>query len=383
MAKKQKIKSRFPSLKEKHLPGGFNWVGPGTEIYDRIGLKYKGNVGTEQYWLPRNKLDLAAFKHDLAYYANDNLSRIGADKEFIDTSAHTPHSSVADTFILSQLSARVVDEFGGSLTRPLAMRAAYSALINLLIVPPTKGKESVASFLLNPKRGSAPQAVKDWALKWLGVKGSKAGARGKDIEKKIMSRLFLAGSVLFTDLIPVSENINSFTKKIETLYNVNKKNVKLNSVFTKYKNYLKTVGEFNLSGEFVLTKKGDPRTYIKFFKEFQKYIDVSNKKNKEGPKYPNPTLNLENLQLTEIPDDSPIRVPLEIVEEFKMIGQEKPNAAIIDILSGKEKVFNLLDFAKTSQPTTTPRAAPKPLNPAITSILAGETKVFNLMDFAI
>lgn len=367
MPRKQKIKSRFPSLTEKHLLGGFNWTGPGTEIYDRIGLNYKGGVGTEQYWLPKNRLDLAAFKHDLAYYSNDNLSRIGADKEFIDTSGKTVSSTIADSVIAAQLAYRITEEFGGILTRPLAMRAAYSALINLLIVPPTKGKESVASFLLKPTTGRAPQVVKDWALKWLGIQGSKRGARGKNIEQKIMAHLFLTGSVLYTDIIPGGSNIESFVKKMEDTYNVNTKNVELNSVFSKYKDYLDTVGEFNLSGEFILTKKKHTtnrpdREYIRFFKGFQKYIDFENKKNKEGPKYPKPVLNIQNLQSTAISDDSPIIVPLETVKEF-----------------------NLLDFAKTTSAmrTTQPQPQPDAARTEIISVLKGENKVFNLLDFAI
>jgi hypothetical protein len=248
------------------------------------------------------------------------------------------------------------------------MRSAYSALINLLRVPFVKGGDSVASFLLNPKAGIAPQVVKDWALKWLGVQGSKRGARGKDIEKKIMIHLLLTGSVLYTDIIPGSSNIKSFVKKMESVYNVNTKNVELNSVFSKYKDYLDTVGEFNLSGEFVLTKQKHTtnrpdREYIRFFKGFQKYIDFENKKNKEGPKYPKPVLNTKNLQLTTIPEDSPIIVPLETVKEF-----------------------NLLDFATPPQPDaarTAPTPPPDAARTEIISVLKGENKVFNLLDFAI
>ena len=365
MKRKQKIVSRLPSLKERHMPGGYNWVGPGTSIYDRITLKYQGKVGTKSFWLPRNKLDLAAFKHDLSYYMNDDSSRIQADRDFInDVSVSTISSIIASALIETQLRSRFGSELGKIAVTAVGFRELLKGLNILLRTPLRPRGQTVASYLLRPHTGVAPQVVKDFFQRF-GIKGSMPGKRKKNFVRYYISKILLFGSALYgTNSWP--SDLKKFATKMKEIVFTGKDNKPLDKVFETYKNYLKTVGEFDSSGEFIITKKGDKRAYLKFFKQFTKYIDFVNKENESGPKYPKPTLNAENRDIVSFDANPKIITPLETVEEIK-----KPAVNLLDFAEKtiKEPTVNLSDFAEKHK---APVLSAKP----------PVSKGVNLLDFA-
>ena len=102
---KQKIKSNLPSFEEKHLIGGYNFNGPGTQVANRLSLNYKGGVGTSTYWLPKNKLDYEAFKHDLFYYSPRPADQLYADSEYVKNTGGT----ISQALVYAQLLGRQAD----------------------------------------------------------------------------------------------------------------------------------------------------------------------------------------------------------------------------------------------------------------------------------
>src|SRR6266550_1029379 len=57
---------------EAHLPGGYQYAGPGTKLAQKLEKGVK----------PKNKLDEAAMYHDIAYTKSNNLAdRHNADKQ--------------------------------------------------------------------------------------------------------------------------------------------------------------------------------------------------------------------------------------------------------------------------------------------------------------
>jgi uncharacterized coiled-coil protein SlyX len=91
-----------PSSREWHLPG-YNFVGAGTMVAERMSLTYTGSTGTDSYWLPVNKLDLAAFKHDMMYYADRELVKLGADVALVNA-AWRSNNKAAAALISSQIA---------------------------------------------------------------------------------------------------------------------------------------------------------------------------------------------------------------------------------------------------------------------------------------
>lgn len=81
----QLIKEANPQLETGELhPKNMNFMGPGTKFRDRISLNYKGNVGTENYFLPSTIEDYFSFFHDLPYFIPDDYIKYKADIEFLN-----------------------------------------------------------------------------------------------------------------------------------------------------------------------------------------------------------------------------------------------------------------------------------------------------------
>ena len=80
----QKALENFPGFiwskysKEKHLPG-HSYTGPGTRLDIRLDENNNPKPGEE----PINRVDAAAYRHDLAYRNHDLKSRHAADKKMI------------------------------------------------------------------------------------------------------------------------------------------------------------------------------------------------------------------------------------------------------------------------------------------------------------
>jgi len=73
-------------LGELHPPY-MNFMGPKTQVEDRMSLNYKGKDGikrgTDNYFLPTTHSDLVSFEHDLLYWSPDNIVKSYADEKFL------------------------------------------------------------------------------------------------------------------------------------------------------------------------------------------------------------------------------------------------------------------------------------------------------------
>ena len=115
--------------KERHIPGGYNYCGPGTQYGLRKSGKYesmmkeakKKLVGRKPYGKPINALDAACEKHDKVYgnpkatvaqvRASDN--RLAADAMRIAKSSKTPLTTRATAFATAKafgLKAKAEDK---------------------------------------------------------------------------------------------------------------------------------------------------------------------------------------------------------------------------------------------------------------------------------
>ena len=65
-------------------PKGMNFMGPGTKLLDRFSLKYKGKVGTPNYFLPSSLEDYYSIWHDLAYFIPNDYIKYKSDVDFLN-----------------------------------------------------------------------------------------------------------------------------------------------------------------------------------------------------------------------------------------------------------------------------------------------------------
>ena len=270
MSRKQKVVSSFPSLKEWHTLGGYNFNGPGTKVSDRLSLNYKDKVGTESYFLPVNKLDRVALQHDLLYYAPDNIGRIFSDKKYTDklnsmTSRWDDLNGIniiSKSFITTQASLRIYKELAkvGFIGR--SVFEMIKGFLHILSVPVVPGRGSVMGDYFNPATGTASPRLKAFVRKWFEIKGTRRG--NQDLfRQKIFKRI---GMMLFSIVLSVGarniENLKEFRPAIDTINNIwntfkhTKRWLSLKSindnVLKMYDNYLDVIGSYDTNGDFVI-----------------------------------------------------------------------------------------------------------------------------------
>lgn len=79
------MKRANPQLETGELhPEGMNFMGPGTKLLDRFSLKYKGKVGTPNYFLPSSLEDYYSIWHDLAYFVPNDYIKYKSDIDFLN-----------------------------------------------------------------------------------------------------------------------------------------------------------------------------------------------------------------------------------------------------------------------------------------------------------
>ena len=80
---KRRAKRRKPPSKGREFhPAFYNWMGPGTNVGNRLSLNYK--KGGNLYFLPISTGDRMAFSHDLRYYSDSSVLREFADSMMIN-----------------------------------------------------------------------------------------------------------------------------------------------------------------------------------------------------------------------------------------------------------------------------------------------------------
>jgi hypothetical protein len=79
------MKRANPQLETGEIhPKGMNFMGPGTKLLDRFSLKYKGKVGTPNYFLPSSLEDYYSIWHDLAYFIPNDYIKYKSDVDFLN-----------------------------------------------------------------------------------------------------------------------------------------------------------------------------------------------------------------------------------------------------------------------------------------------------------
>ncbi len=361
----EKIKlNLIKRLSEEYHPEGYNFNGPYTKNIERMSLNYKGNVGTKSYYLPSNKLDLAAFKHDLEYFSPSPIARMYADNQYYNKNlkdSNIPETKYSQAFIYSTWLARIAKEATKLGISSLKIYKQIPALFNLyksLYIPTgiqqvPAGPEQIPTYGLKGfylptklfgREGIIPQPyrdnIKDFFYNNLGVKitTARGGAFNKRFYKPvrdlILYSLFIGSSVLPRPIPQVFKLLN----EIFTNYKESKEYKELNNesskVETAYKNYLNKVGYFNDSGDFVIKDKINEnqakRAYIKYYRESKKYFNWVNDYYKDYPgfkeyvkeTYPNdnkwkmPKLDMKELEKVANPTMTKAP-PIQLPPEFK------------------------------------------------------------------
>ena len=271
---KQKIKSRLPSLKERHSPGGYNWNGPGTSVEERLSLNYDGKVGTETYWLPVNKLDYEAFKHDLSYYSPVNADNIEADRLYVQNTK----AGFSKALIYAQLLSRQVEDTPAlDIMKDVGSLAAMGkAAARIISTPIKKGGGSIMGWFLNPKGGVAPPIIKKFAKDYLNIRGSIRGPR----KSKVAKALSAAGLIYGLGPKKTTESlISKLTLKGAKPTEGFKE--RHDEVVAKYDAYLESVGFFNAAGDFILydkPKNSSQTLYEEFFVKYAEFVKWSDSK---------------------------------------------------------------------------------------------------------
>ena len=326
---KQKIISHLPSKKEWHTPG-YNWNGPGTAIYERIGLNYKGGVGSSSYFLPVNKLDLMALRHDLLYYSPNPKAHSLADEAYMRSLADAKQSTgtlvASNVAIYSQMISRGVKDMGLS-TSNVAMLAPMIRELGAAYVGGARPDAGAFMSIMNVIVNSGVVAP---------IKG-------------------IAG--LYDQLKGVSKGVNEYrsTKR------------KTDEVMTKYRDYLSKVGHFDDTDAFVVKKdineEDAKEAYGSFFRSFRDYIKFTNTiyTGTAGFKpYKVPKLNSRNLHLVSAPIASTPPI-IYLTDAGKKIKDKMDSQTITieDVLGLTEKgEKNDKPIYTTSSPTPMPSKSP-------------------------
>ena len=351
MARKQKIISYLPSKKEYHI-GGYNWNGKGTDVDDRISLKYKGSVGSKSYFLPVNKLDLAAFQHDLHYFSPNPLTLAYADQRYLefmrDNSFRTsPVITISQALIAAQYNTR----------------NAYSAVLQGLEI------KDLGAGLAETVKLAVP--VFNYVR-------PAAGGRGR--LSNIMSVLSIPSIIDNAQKLPsvateVRNKINKFKDQLSATYYksdewiaVSGENTK---VFNKYQKYLDKVGYFDKNDEFVVVSRDRAeatQAYTDFFNSYVDYIKWVNGyyKDYKGDfsAYKIPTINKK--KLFTVSDPVPITPPIieTIIIPDKIKKNLEQGGSVEELEENINKINTLTDpniYPDSRQtPTSTQKMADLP-----------------------
>tara|TARA_R110001632_G_scaffold163988_3_gene282393 strand:- start:3283 stop:4581 length:1299 start_codon:yes stop_codon:yes gene_type:complete len=358
MVRKQKTKSYFPSSKEYHTPG-YNFNGPGTSIPERLSLNYKGRVGSSSYFLPVNRLDMAAFRHDLHYYSPESITQTHADKNYLEylnkhQKKYSGWAFLSKAAIQAQILKRVMLPYG---QLGLSQRTAYKAFMksdhisgflhDFARTPREQGQGSIMGWLLN-KHGSqrfSPK-MKDY-FRSLGLKTTFSGASKKrrDAQKQALvntiSWIIFGNGLKYFQSGENSKELTKIQKFIALDYKNSEEwkdvNDSSNKVIMKYEDYLKSVGFFDKDDNFVVKHSINEiqaeDKYKEFYKEYQDYVLFMDGKYKYYPGFKPqkiPELNQNNLDMVSLP----------IIHKPKKIVITETTKEKLKDMTDPDKVFN-------------------------------------------
>jgi hypothetical protein len=324
------------------------WNGQGTAIYERLGLNYKGSVGSKSYWLPVNVLDLAAFRHDLLYYSPNPITRSYADEVYIEESkgkSTTPDfiKSVSQQTIMVQNLYRTYSEASGASVRQTVAAEALSRKIT-----------AWSAILMNPHRTRAQSTAlfKEIAKlhMFTNVFDTEMGSSLKNTYKVVMERAYRT-----FEETPEWKRIRTKNKGVVDAYN----------------KYLKDVGHFDDEDNFIVKPQLSGaeqskaiKDYKVFFHKFKKYIEWTNTEYKDFPAfkpYALPELNEERLDV--VADPVPLEEPPAIKKEDVIKIQEFDKKSSSHIYSSVSSSPSLPEtMPRKPEPQQPMRPIPRPDN---------------------
>lgn len=313
----QKQKKKLPSWEEWHVPG-YNFNGAYTENIERMELSYKGNVGTESYFLPVNKLDLGAFKHDLLYFSPSAIARMYADQQYWKNHIKSEASEYAGAGTLTLSNSFIYSAWAMRMTKEatklgVTVKIAESSL-----------KSMFKSLLTSYKSFWIPTSFDSTDLKFKGfylagkLFNTKTGIiEDRHIYNKIAKEWLgtdlrtARGQAFYKSFIPLVNQILGLTFMYGSSYNpkgiieatklhklilgdyiesqeFKKVNEEVEKVTDKYEKYLNSVGRFE-KGTFMINddinEKQAKKLYVDYFKQSRKYFSFINEFYKDFPGY--------------------------------------------------------------------------------------------------
>ncbi len=390
--------SLYEKISSEWHPEGYNFNGPYTKNIERMSLNYDGKVGTQSYFLPANKVDLSAFKHDLAYFSPSPIARMFADQNYWTNlpKTDTKMKALSGSFIYGAWISRIIKEAGDLGISSYKFKKALPELLKVYKslwfptgieltpagpgqIPTYRAKGYYLPSLLFGREGAIPEPLKsninDFFRNTFGV--SLTTARGGAWKKRIYQPLrnlifysvFLGSSIIPKPVKEMKDLYKTVLNKYEQTEEYKKLNEQVNMVSESYNKYLNTVGYFDNKDDFVIKDKINEnqakRAYIQYYKQSKKYFNWLNDYYKDYPgfkdyvkaTYPNDNkwkfekLNYDELDKVANPTMTPappITIPpkfdFEILEPYPREEQEEEDISddfkverITNILSGKQK----------------------------------------------
>lgn len=313
--KKKTIKF-FEKWGEEWHPEGYNFNGPYTQNIERMSLNYKGKVGTESYFLPYNKVDLSAFKHDLLYFSPSPIARMFADQEYWSKlpQTDTKIKALSGAFIHGAWVSRILKELAELGISSYKFKKAIPELFKIyksLWVPSgietaPVGPGQISTYrikgyylpsLLFGEQGAIPEPIKtnlkDLFYNTFGI--SLTTARGSAYKKRILgplknlliNGLFLGSSIIPKPLKELKDVYKVTLNKFEQTEEYKKLNEEIKKVYESYDNYLSKVGFFDDKDNFIIkdsiNENEAKRAYIQYYKTSKKYFEWLNNFYKDYP----------------------------------------------------------------------------------------------------
>jgi hypothetical protein len=296
-------------------PPGYNFVGPGTNIGNRLSLNYDPDrhpTGRLTF-LPISRGDRIAFRHDLMYYADSGVIKEVADADMIRDMIYswtnmgpkmTGWDDIFTPGIIPVMAYRHFKEYAGP---------AYFKLLGV-----KAGKDAFMKLINDLSRGAEMEIDREILRAFAGPIAEARMARQPGIGRRETLREVLWRNlpyVLYGGImaIPGISDIPDAINKIKDLFNIWVLRQKGGEAFTRelkdveetYDAYLNSVGSFNENGEFVLKENVNEeearQNYLNFFAEYRDYISFVNKFPKQTTKYDLPKLNKLNLEVVANP----------------------------------------------------------------------------------
>jgi hypothetical protein len=350
-------KKRIPPSKSFEFhPPFMNFMGPGTNLMDRLGLKRKGLSH-----LPLTRGDRVAFEHDLFYSSTSSPVREYADRAMINQIAKLKREgklSIYDDntawgiipvrdyrrvkdFYLPALKTAVattgaVNEFGEFLTGLNRLVKTIPSFLAGGARPPT-----TLYTQLFGKKGSSPKKIRDAVRYYLGEPRRGRGAGQRFFWREFFNLIpyLVTGGLL---AIPAIEGIQGIVEDLDDLQQVYLTSIRdapdiqkeMNDVLSTYDAYLDEVGYYDDKGYFQLKEdinEEDARQkYLDFFAEYRDYVGYINSIQDE--KYELPRLNKLDIKKASSPNDYKDKVIIP------MPPQKTPDIGDEDFFEEVEKI---------------------------------------------